>query len=295
MKKALKVLVLFITLFTIMIGIDTKAIENTTTIAIPIQKTDKQGNPLEGATFTLKDVNNTKSFDSTDKSNGDYLIQDFNPLTYEDVLAMLPEKYKAVVNDINSSNNYSNYNNYTQDFYAKNNAIDILFPMYIEETVPPTGYKSKKVVIPAIARFNFSPDGNKVALNIVTSNYMYEAGYFEYEENKDYLEIFDKVNYYWSTDNYDEEAYYTYLSNNGLLKDKVVCDTATPEISSGEVMTTFTSENLNRFCVLQIENEKEEGKREPIINPATSSSIIIFVVFILISIGMLAARKTRHN
>ena len=147
--------------------------------------------------------------------------------------------------------------------------------------------KSKKVVIPAIATFNFSPNGNKVELNVVTSNYMYEAGYFEYEENKDYLEIFDKVNYYWSSDNYNPELYYTYFGNNGMLKDKVICDMATPEVSSEEVSATFIPDELDGFCILQIENEKEEGKRDPIINPATSSSIIIFVVFGISSLNAL--------
>lgn len=269
-------------------------------IDIPIHKTDEKGNPLDGATFTLKDVNGKKEFKSIAKEDGDYLIEYLDALTPEEVFDMLPEKYQKVIDDIAESGNLDDY---TGDFFARNDeqAIDIFFPMYIEETTPPSGYESKKIVVPAYVTFYFSIERGTSSygyyLNVSTQNEYIPSGYYEYNENEDYIKIFDKLNYYWSTDNYNSDLFNEYFEKSGMLLDKVECEIEpyeTPGFSDREdIDMRFDDEIINNLCILQLEDEKV--KEEIKVNPETYGTLTVTIVLAVASIGLFTARKLRKN
>ena len=308
MKNYKKILTILVVALVLTIGIKVNAVARyNTVINVPIHKTDEEGKPLEGAKFTLKDVNGKQSFESNYKEDGDYLIKYIKDLDTNDILDMLPEKYQAVINDIATN---ANLDDYTGDFYARNDeqAIDIFFPMYIEETTPPSGYEPKKIVVPGVATFNFNGGRKGVAayevnLKISSENKEYPAGYYEYNENEDYIKIFDKINYYWSTDNYNQQSFNDYFEESGMLVDKVECEidpyvtpdpTATPGSAYREdIDMRFEDEIINHLCILQLEDEKV--KEEIKVNPETYGTLAVTIVLVVASIGLFTARKLRKN
>lgn len=314
MKKYFKLLTTFIISFALITGIKANAwdYDQKTIIDIPIHKTDKEGTALEGAKFTLKDINGKSWFESTEKKDGDYLIESSDEISFEDAVSMLPEEYQIIVDEI-KDNDSSRYD-YTGDFYVREEYIDFVFPMYIEETVPPTGYQSKTIVVPAIVTLYIHQPKkveirDEAYLRVYTYPGAYQIGYFEYDENTDYIKIFNKLNYYWSSDNYNQSKYYSYLEENGMIVDKVVCDSdepiETPPPANNYIKGTASREDLEMkladesiagLCILQLEDEKETKKEVPIVNPETAGTIAILVI--LATIGtttLLATRKFKKN
>ena len=87
--KNLKIFLCLIAVFAVAVGFNVNAEaylpwNSRIDIVLPIHKTDEAGKGLEGAIFTLKDFNNTISFSSSDKKNGDYLIETYKE--NEDIL-----------------------------------------------------------------------------------------------------------------------------------------------------------------------------------------------------------------
>ncbi len=236
MKRYFKLLTIIVVAFVMMIGINVNAEDDyyiypngaQIRIAIPIHKTDTNKKALEGAIFTLKDFNNTISYSSSNEGDGDYLIEVNKQSMQEaygkreavdqeyriidetnedklltDILDIIPAKYSDVFRKAQNQDDLmnmldlpllelnSNEYSYFVGFYV---------PLKVEETVVPTGYKAKNIVVPAFVFISFN-DGAVGAYLSYSPGYSYSPfglesipAYFEYNAGTNYEELFDNIN-----------------------------------------------------------------------------------------------------
>ena len=244
--KNLKVFLCLIAVFAITIGIKVNALEEQRSsemdIVLPIHKTDEAGKGLESAVFTLKDFNNTISFSSSDKKNGDYLIETYKE--NEDILDkninLLPDNYKEVITSIKSWEDVQKLRD-RDDLYSYGNEeyahVNFFIPLKLEESVVPSGYQKQDFVIAGMISFDFY----KVMDNVVDREdiearseyyddfydsgiYVYSylsvneipdnvPGYFIYDSSKDYAALFKEINKKIVAGNDDEyDSYEEYIS-----------------------------------------------------------------------------------
>lgn len=328
MKNFYKYLTILIMPFILMIGINVKAFEvnyiidsygeDRIQIVIPIHKTDENKNALEGAEFTLKDFNDKVSYTSTDKGDGDYLIEvnkssSYTPVYHQyriidntgydevftEILDIIPSKYSDVIRKAKTkkdlykmidlpSFSYTNYDGYSVGFYV---------PLKIEETKVPVGYKAKSIVVPSFVMLRFSDysgHGNLMAnLMFGPSRKMpyMVPGYFEYDESIDYEALFDKINNNLSSiDNYD--AFFKLFEDNGAIVDKACVTPTRPE----DIEDIFDEELTDYLCPINLVDEKEEVKKQILVNPATAGTVgVVTILLVISSFAILYTRKVKNN
>ena len=272
MKKHLKLLTIIVVALAMMVGINVKAEDMYSDdamirITIPIHKTDSNKKGLEGAIFTLKDFNNTISYSSSDKKDGDYLIEinkqpiygstrrvdqeyriedhtsDDDVLT--EILDVIPTKYSDVFRKAESKEDIFDILDlpvYHIGSYTNYLSVGFYVPLKVEETKVPTGYKAKNIVIPAFVYLGIDTYNDEIYVYSTMSftpgygNYNpFEAipAYFEYKDGTDYEAIFDKINNKLDDIN-SEEALYKLFEDNGAIVDDdcelIINPTSTPNV-----------------------------------------------------------------
>ena len=318
MKKFYKYLTIIVVVFVVMIGINVKAVarnydygEGRIQIVIPIHKTDENKNALEGAEFTLKDFNDKVSYTSTDKGDGDYLIEvnksssSYTPFYREDVdqkyriiydevfteiLDIIPSKYSDVIRKAKTKEDLYKMIDLPSFSYTYDDGYSVAFyvPLKIEETKVPVGYKAKSIVVPSFVMLEFSNNSNNGNLmaNLMFVPYMF-PGYFEYDESIDYEALFDKINNNLSSiDNY--AALFKLFEDNGAIIDNN-CISSTPTPSFDEELTDY-------LCPINLIDEKEEVKKQILVNPATAGTVgVVTILLVISSFAILYTRRVKNN
>lgn len=327
MKKHLKYLVIIVATFVMVTCITVKAEDYNLysdgaeiNITIPIHKTDINNKPLSGAEFSLKDFNDTVSYKSDDKDDGDYLIEvyensysieredlDYRIVDYysddevlTEILDIIPTKYSNVIrkaedkDDLFAILDLPLAFSYEGDDYF---SIDFYVPLIIKETKVPTGYKDKNIVIPAFAHITFNNGYIRSSLMGspgVWNESIFEAvpAYFEYKEGTDYETVFDNINS--NIINYDLEEVIEQFEVNGAIIDKD-CDIYIPPPMREDFEARFDSEIEDSYCPINLIDEKEEKVDPVIVNPETAGTIGIVTLLIVLGFATTVISKKRKN
>ena len=332
MKKYFKLLFVIIVAFAVTLGFSVNAEDvGFLNIYYPIHKTDEAGKGLTGVQFTFS--SGDYSLTSEELDDGDYLIgyvnnyepepqpldrEDFeeryeeNKNEWESVIKFLPSKYKESFNNIDSWDDAVEFVNgvmadgyfgevLTDDGYAY---INMMLPGYIDETVAPNGYDKVKVVVPVNLYMEFNEDGNGKYGTVYSSSYYngFEdlVGYFKYDSNVNYEELFKKIDSEISegcitgVEDYEvcQKTIAKIYKDNGFLTDVADCSVAKDKYENSSEKREelrFDEDTLNYTCILQIKDKKT------IVNPETYGTLIAVLVLAVGSIGLFVARKTRNN
>ena len=303
-------------------------------ITIPIHKTDSDKNPLEKAEFTLKDFNNNVSYKSEDKRDGDYLIDVYKysdgPVWREDmdneyriedytsdfealdeIFNIIPTKYSNIFKNAENiddlfellqlpstifySNSPSNYN------------VGFYIPLIVEENKVPTGYKENNIIVPAFVNLSINNSGRYI---FVYASLIYSPGdndysqyemipaYFEYKEDNNYEEIFDKINNNLSPEMNTDELIELFEDNGAIVdKDCELYETTIGPTRREDLEGRFDEEIEGWYCCINLIDERiDDEKEEPIIvNPETAGTIGIVTLLIVFSITTIVAIKKLKN
>lgn len=333
MKNYLKILTVIMIVIIMTMGLDVFAVDtnggSTINIVVPIHKTDSNKKPLEGATFTLKDLyNNGVSYSSVDKKDGDYLIEitgvtntapsggtikreddDSELRTIDDIvgndvfketLKLLPTKYSNII--VNAETVEDLRRIFDLPLVALSDA-DVFFyvPVKIEETTVPRGYKARNIVIPVFVYLSYY-GGVSYSYMAYTPGY-YNHGpfgflggipiYFEYNEETDYEAIFDRINSSISGTT-TEEAFYKLFEDNGAIINRECLQVTSPEVAGKRenIEARFENEILENLCPIELVDERADI----IINPSTVGTFGILMLFSLISFGIVfRIKKVKNN
>ena len=334
MKKYFKLLFVIITAFVVTLGFSVNA-EDTGYIDIyyPIHKTDEAGKGLNGVQFTFSSGNYTLTSEELD--DGDYLIDYINnyepepqPLEgeeggdieerkvedkneWDNVIKFLPSKYGDAISNMDSWDEAVEIFNemisdgyygevFTDDGYAY---INTIIPGYIDETVAPSGYEKEKIVVFVSLYIEIHDNGDKYVSVYSSSNYNgFEdlVGYFKYDSNVNYEELFKKIDSeipegcITGEEDYEvcQKTIAKIYKDNGFLTDVADCSVAKDKYENSlgrREELGFDDKDIEYTCVLQIKDKKT------IVNPETYGTLITVLILAVGSIGLFVARKTRTN
>lgn len=327
MKKHLKYLVIIVATFVMVTCITVKAEDYNLysdgaeiNITIPIHKTDINNKPLSGAEFSLKDFNDTISYKSDDKEDGDYLIHVYEnsyPIEREDldyrivdyfsedevltkIFDIIPSKYSDVFRNAEEKEDLYDildlpltYSFDGDDFYS----VGFYVPLKIEETKVPDGYKAKNIIVPAFVTITLNN-------GYISSSLMYSPGfwdetffemipaYFEYKDGIDYEEIFDNINN--NIEEYDINEAVEEFEANGAIID-TDCDISMPPPSREDLDERFDPEIEESYCPINLIDEVEEKVDPVIVNPETAGTIVIITLLIVLGFATTVISKKRKN
>ena len=309
-----KKLFLFISIFVFAISFNAKAYvfeEDTYNgnfdLKVLIHKSDEDGKGLEGATFTIKDLNGSYSLESYDKSDGDYLIEnhlygsDIHPTAsiavedgqpyanlFDKLYKMMPKEYQDLFDSVSSYSdleticNNNDYLHCSIDTY--NSSVYFMVPMIIDETEAPSGYESGKWVVPAYYDFHLS--NNLQAYFNVYIGYENEY-FFEYDESVDYVKVLNEL---YSSDPESYEEYLDLLEEAGAT----IIDGCYSAPSRLDIEDRFSDDDLDDSCVMQLTDvKKKESKEEIKVNPATYGTVVVVLILLGGTLGYFISKQVK--
>ena len=179
--------------------------------------------PLSTAQFEVMSYDRSYKFKSSvDVEDGVYLIEDdisvvnnFGlteyDVSYEELLQLIPDAYRDIINSINNIDDYNNYSENNSLFSYDNNCnigmYSFHLPIRVEEVKSPLGYQKSSFIIPSVVTvsFRFDESNNNLLSKTIVIKENYRA-YFKDDAN------IGNITYSANTDNF-----HSYMLENGVF------------------------------------------------------------------------------